>query len=74
MITPFFMHRVVFAVLRCHIVLGELGDEKSLSELVTGAQFVFHCAAIVTDGSPKEAYEIGIGRCLTASPLPHHQA
>jgi nucleoside-diphosphate-sugar epimerase/FAD/FMN-containing dehydrogenase len=43
----------------CAAVWGDVADEEALSELVTGAKFVFHCAAI-TQGSYKEAYPVNV--------------
>lgn len=44
----------------CEIVLGDLRDEESLANLVAGAEFVFHCAAVINSISGKEAHEINV--------------
>ena len=44
---------------RCIAVWGDLTDENALSELVAGARFVFHCAAI-TQGSFQQSYAINV--------------
>ena len=44
----------------CTAVWGDLDDDKALVELVKGARFVFHCAALVASGSYKKAYPVNV--------------
>ncbi len=43
----------------CTAVWGDVGDERALSDLVTGARFVFHCAALV-GGSYRESHAVNV--------------
>ena len=43
----------------CAPVWGDLSDEAALAQLVAGARFVFHCAA-VTQGSYDEAHAVNV--------------
>ncbi|MEO7275730.1 MAG: NAD-dependent epimerase/dehydratase family protein, partial [Vicinamibacterales bacterium] len=42
------------------VVCGDLADEAALAQLVEGARFVFHCAALVTPAAYAEAYAINV--------------
>ena len=44
----------------CIPIWGSLEDDAALHELVKGARFVFHCAALVTQASYKEAYKVNV--------------
>ncbi|ARV58023.1 hypothetical protein BZZ01_04675 [Nostocales cyanobacterium HT-58-2] len=44
----------------CQIILGDLRDEESLMNLVAGAEFVFHCAALTGSFSWQEAHEVNV--------------
>jgi nucleoside-diphosphate-sugar epimerase/FAD/FMN-containing dehydrogenase len=44
----------------CTIVRGDLADDAALAQLVTGARFVFHCAALVGKGSSRDAHAINV--------------
>lgn len=44
----------------CEIVLGNLSDEAALTNLVTGAEFVFHCAALTASLSRQAAHETNV--------------
>lgn len=44
----------------CTAVWGDLGDQAALSELVTDAKLVFHCAALVSQAAYAEAYAVNV--------------
>jgi L-gulonolactone oxidase len=44
----------------CEIIFGDLSDETSLTNLVAGSEFVFHCAALTTCFSEQEAQEVNV--------------
>jgi nucleoside-diphosphate-sugar epimerase/FAD/FMN-containing dehydrogenase len=44
----------------CTVVLGDLGDGSALSQLVAGARFVFHSAALVGQGSYRDAHATNV--------------
>ena len=44
----------------CQIILGDLRDEESLTNLVAGTEFVFHCAALTSSFSQQEAHEVNV--------------
>ncbi len=44
----------------CVPVWGDLSNGESLSELVCGAKYVFHCAALVKSAPYEQAYEVNV--------------
>ncbi|MCC6587046.1 MAG: NAD-dependent epimerase/dehydratase family protein [Bryobacterales bacterium] len=54
-------------------VWGQLGDDEALSRLVTGASYVFHCAALVTSAPYAKAYAVNVEgtRRLAKAALAH---
>ena len=44
----------------CIPIWGDIRNENAMSALVAGAKFVFHCAAIVGQGSSDDAYAVNV--------------
>jgi L-gulonolactone oxidase len=44
----------------CAVVIGDLNDQQALTELVRGARYVFHCAAVV-GGSLEQSQQVNVG-------------
>ena len=44
----------------CTAVWGDLADDRALFQLVNGAKFVFHCAALVTPAPYSIAHEVNV--------------
>jgi nucleoside-diphosphate-sugar epimerase len=44
----------------CHIVLGNLQDERSLEELTRGVDIVYHCAATMVKSDPQLSHRVNV--------------